>query len=416
MQMTIFWFITAAMILVAIAILAPSLLRSRRSDQLDRDRQNVMIAREHLVELEADLNSGRVTQAQFEQSKLELEQALLIDLDQQVEVDSVRSVSGAGRLTLGSIAIALPLLTLPLYFYLGSPELIQPDPLQTAEVADPHSEGNLPSVDQMLTILVNRLRENPSDTDGWFLLGRTYMAMEDYPKAAATFERLHQLVGDQPVVLLSWADAQSMAQSGNMQGKPTELVSKALELDPTNTTALWLAGMVEDQAGNYSRAVELWERLAPMIENDPRSATRIASLIANARVKGALPVPVIQQSESGPSSGSIQVQVTLSPELADKVTQDWSLFIYARALNGPKMPLAASKHKVGDLPLEVTLDDSSAMMPKLKISNFEQVLVGARISSSGNPIAVSGDLTGEVSPVLVTGDDQVRLVIDKVVP
>lgn len=416
MQMTLFWIITVAMLLIALAILAPSLLGTRRSKQLDRDRQNVMIARERLAELEADLNSGRVTQVQYEQMKLELEQALLIDLEQQTEVATAQNTGAAGRLALGGIVLALPLFSLPLYFYLGSPELIQPGPLQTVQNENPHTEGRLPPVDQMVTALVERLQENPTDAEGWFLLGRTYMVMQDYPRAAATFEKLHQIVGDQPVVLLSWADAQSMAQSGSMQGKPTELVKKALELAPTNTTALWLAGMVEDQAGNHDAAIKLWERLTPLIQDDPRSRERVASLIANARAKGGLTAPVSQQGEIIASSDGIQVQVTLSPEFADKVTQDWSLFIYARAIEGPKMPLAAAKHKVSDLPLEITLDDSSAMMPELKLSNFEQVLVGARISSSGNPIAVSGDLKGEVSPVMVTSDDMVRLVIDRVVP
>lgn len=417
MQMTLFWSITAAMLLVALALLAPSLLRSRRSDQLDRGRQNVLIARERLEELEADLNSGRVTQAQYEQTKVELEQALIFDLDTENVDEPAQRETGPGRMTLAVIAVALPLFTLPLYFTLGSPVLIQPDsPSQTAGGKGPHNESNLPSVEQMLATLVNRLKENPADTDGWYLLGRTYMAMEDYSNAAATFEKMHQLVGDHAVVLLSWADAQSMAQGGNLEGKPAELVRKAIELDPTNTTGLWLAGMVEDQAGNHGKAIEYWERLAPLIEKDPKSSSRIASLIEIARAKAGLPAPVSGESKDRTALNRLQVLVKLAPELAGKAAPDQSLFIYARALKGPKMPLAAARHKVSDLPLEVTLDDSSAMMPKLKLSNFEQVLVGARISSSGNPIAASGDLTGEVSPVMVTGGEQVQVVIDSVVP
>jgi cytochrome c-type biogenesis protein CcmH len=280
----------------------------------------------------------------------------------------------------------------------------------------------MPSVEEMMAALMARLEENPEDSEGWFLLGRSYMALDNYAMASQAFERLHLLVGDDPVVLLSWADAQAMAQKGNLAGKPSELIRKAVKLAPEDTTALWLAGMVEDQSGNHQLAISYWERLEPKIKDDPESRQRIESLLASAREKagsgepagpGSEPVAV---STAATATTGITVRVDLSPEFRGKVGPEESLFIYARALEGPRMPLAAARRKVSDLPLELTLDDSTAMMPAMRLSNFEQVLVGARVSRSGEAMARSGDLSGEVAPVRVGAAGTVDILIDKLVP
>ncbi len=420
--MMLFWTITVAMILAALALLAPSLLRNRQSDSLDRDRQNVVIARERLAELETERSQGILDQAQFEKSKGELELSLLQDLDQKHD-ESVHSGSAAsGRLALGIVAVFVPALTLGLYSYLGTPSLVGPrNPALTAT----HETGKeLPTVEQMMGALTDRLKQNPDDTEGWYLLGRTNMALKDYVGAAAAFEKVHQLVGEEPSVLLAWADAVAMKENGNMRGKPTELIRRAVKLAPDNTTALWLAGMVEEQADNYELAISYWERLAPQVQDDSQASARIATLISKARERlGATAQPAVvapQSAGSGEKSAAtgkgVSVRVSMSPELSGKVGPDEALFIYARALQGPKMPLAAARKKVRDLPITLLLDDVGAMMPAMKISNFEQVVVGARVSRSGGAIARSGDLKGEVSPVDVGMDAVIEIVIDTIVP
>ncbi len=417
--MMLFWIISAALMLVALVILAPALLRSGSSETPDRDGQNVVIARERLAELNTEKEQGNLTEEQFEKSKRELEQALLMDLDQTADKVVVSKASGIGRLTLGAMALLVPALTVGLYYHLGSPDLTRPPEKRLAGAS--HQGDAMPSVEQMMAALMARLKENPEDSEGWFLLGRSYMALDSYAMASQAFEKLHQLVGDDPVVLLSWADAQAMAQSGNLAGKPSELIRKAVKLAPDDTTALWLAGMVENQAGNYELAISYWERLEPKIKDDPESRQRIESLLASAREKAGLetvgassPEPVV--STDAAENGGITVRVELSPEFKGKVGPEESLFIFARALEGPRMPLAAARRKVSDLPLELTLDDSSAMTPAMKLSNFEQVLVGARISRTGEAIARSGDLSGEVAPVSVGTAGVVEVLIDKPVP
>ncbi|MCB1862481.1 MAG: c-type cytochrome biogenesis protein CcmI, partial [Gammaproteobacteria bacterium] len=224
-------------------------------------------------------------------------------------------------------------------------------------------------------------------------------------------------------VLLGWADALAMNANGDMRGKPTELIRRAVKLAPEDTTALWLAGMAEEQAGNPELAIAHWERLVPQIQDDPQASARIAALITNAREKSGVSVQTLaaapEVASSKPSiaaGGGVTGRVSLSPELTGSARPDEPLFVYARALQGPKMPLAAARMQVKDLPLTVLLDDSGAMMPSMKISNFEQVVVGARVSRSGGAITQSGDLKGEVAPVEVGADNVVEIVIDTVVP
>jgi cytochrome c-type biogenesis protein CcmH len=431
--MMIFWTLSAAMILVALAMLAPALLRARKTDALDRDQQNLVIARERLDELHKERASGALSEEQFEQAKQELEQALLLDIDGQTEVAPVAGSKGAGRLSMALLVVLVPALTLTLYFELGSPRLMNlPLPGPTVAHTSGGVQGQMPPMNELVEKLIKRLNENPQDTQGWFLLGRSLMQLRDFPRAARTFENLHQLVGDQPAVLLAWADAQAMAQGGAMRGKPTELVLRAIELEPDNAKGLWLAGMAEEQQGNYAQAIAYWERLKPLLGDDVSSRQEINGMIAAARQKGGVPASVAvaetppevetapiaaEKPKAGADQGAaIRVRISLAPALQEQVKPEESLFIYARALQGPKMPLAAARHQVRDLPLELTLDDAGAMMPAMKLSNFEQVVVGARVSRSGGAIAQSGDLRGEISPVPVSGAGLVEVVIDSPVP
>lgn len=419
--MMLFWIITAVMILTALLLLAPALLRRRQADSLDRNQQNVVIARERLAELEAERDQGTLDQTQFEQAKSELESALLQDLDQKDAETSGKGSEKSGRLALAVVALFVPLLTLGLYAYLGSPELVLP---RNPALAQGHAgDGELPPVEEMVAKLVDRLKQNPEDAQGWYLLGRTNMALKDYATAADAFEKVHGLVGDEPSVLLAWADAMAMRDQGNMQGKAAELIRRAVQLAPDDSTALWLAGMVEEQAGNYAQAILYWERLTPQIADDPQASARIAALIARAKSQGESG----QQLTTGVAEATaadkvaevgkrVNVRVSLSPELSGKAGPEETVFIYARAIQGPRMPLAAQRRQVRELPLSLILDDAGAMLPQMKISNFDQVVVGARISRSGGAIAQSGDLFGEVSEVSVGADTVVDVLIDKVVP
>jgi len=419
--MTTFWLIAAAMIVAALLIVAPALLRRREVAALDRTGQNVQIAQERLQELETDLQNGVLTQEQFDKSRLELEQALLIDIDQPTDKPAVSTVLH-GRFAFVLLALAVPLLSLALYAFLGSPQLVNIDPRMAANAAQ--TGKPLGSVEDMVKGLADRLKENPSDLEGWYLLGRSLMALERYDQAVVAFETAYKLAPDEPQIMLSLADALTLTKKEGATARAKELVNKALAVAPGNPTALWLGGILASSEGRHQEALDLWNKLRPTLDDDPQEQQQLDKFINDARSKlGMEPLAPSAPSVAASAGGnaavgapSIRVKVSLSAELAAKAQPDDLVFIYAKAVQGPRFPLAASRHRVKELPLEITLDDSSAMMPQAKLSGFQQVTVGARVSHSGDPVAKSGDLMGEVSPVAVAPDTAVEVVIKEMVP
>jgi cytochrome c-type biogenesis protein CcmH len=144
--------------------------------------------------------------------------------------------------------------------------------------------GQMPSVDQMVVALQKRLEEQPDDAQGWFLLGRTYMAMEKYPLAAEAYETLLKITGDEATILLSLAEAITFSNGGSMQGRPAELIRKALVISPDNQSAMWMGGLVESQEGNYAKALELWRRLEVEL-SDPGALQNLRKLITEIEKK-----------------------------------------------------------------------------------------------------------------------------------
>ncbi|MEW7975968.1 MAG: c-type cytochrome biogenesis protein CcmI [Candidatus Sedimenticola endophacoides] len=411
--MTTFWIISAAFIVVALAMVAPSLLRGRRAMGIDRNQQNVVIAQERLVELETDLANGVIDSEQFEQTKLELERALLLDLsDEPGEPGQASPLPG--RIALGLLAVLVPALTIGLYQNIGAPEMVGWDASSSAHQQARGSE-RMPTVGEMIGSLTKRLEQDPQDEEGWYLLARTHLISQNYPAAVTAFEKVYELVGEDPSIMLSLADAEAMTRQGDMSGRPTELVRKAVLLSPESVTARWLAAMAEEQAGEPARALEHFQALAPLLDDEPESLIRVQGKIADLRdalgenAGAALP-PI-----AAPAAG-IKVRVTLAEALAAEAEPGQSVFIYAKALEGPAMPLAAQRVKVEELPVEVVLDDSSAMLPQMRLSNYTEVKVGARVSRSGNAVAASGDLAGEVAPVAVAAEGVTEVVIDRRIP
>jgi cytochrome c-type biogenesis protein CcmH len=287
--MSLFWIIAAGMILLAVVMVAPVLLRQRQVRSADRDRQNIAIAREHLAEIESERERGTLSDEEYEQARQELEQALLMDLETAQEpAPQAGGEAVYGRSALGVLALLVPVVALSLYFYLGSPQLLDGGAARQLAAAERSgSSGETPSVEEMVQGLRQRLQENPEDPEGWYMLGRSYMVLERYAEAAEAYEHVHKQVGDHPNVMLALADAQIMAAGGVMAGRPAELIRKSVELAPDNNTALWLAGMVEDEAGNFEQALSYWRMLEPRLQGDAESQTQLRRLIERAEKKMA---------------------------------------------------------------------------------------------------------------------------------
>jgi cytochrome c-type biogenesis protein CcmH len=346
---------------------------------------------------------------------IDLENSLAIDLERQ-QAQQVNQQSGTWLVWL--IVAIVPVVSILLYIKLGAYQVIENPALAQARTQtqsqNPHAGGDTPSMDELIGRLKEHLRDNPQDSQGWFMLGRTMTALQQFDNAVAAFRRSQELTPDQPGIMLALADSLAMVNNGDMSGEPEQLVKRALEVSPNDVTALWLAGLAAEQANRNREAYDYWTRLLPMLDNDPKSASEVKTLLASLKEKQP-DLPDIEVASAPIASEGLKVSVTLDPKLASQVKGDELLFIYAKASSGPPMPLAAKRLKAADLPVEVTLSDQDAMLPQMKLSSFGQVLVGARISHSGNPIAQAGDLFDESGAIdHKTFKDVVHINIDQI--
>ncbi len=420
--MIAFGLIVAAMIAGALLFVLPPLWRRQAAAGPDRDRQNIDIARARLAELEREHARGDISAEELAAEREELEQTLLSDLEATGTATPAAGEPEKGsRWAAVATAVATPVVAVALYLVIGAPQAINPDAAQPAAAATESPHGAMGTLDEMIAGLEQKLEQQPDDLNGWFTLARAYMATGRYADAVSTLEQVHAKAGDHPAVLLSYADALAMSKGGRLSGKPAELIQKALALEPENVTGIWLAGMAADEAGEYETAIGYWQRLLPKLTDDPKSAGEVRSLIARAEEKLGQPVAEAASAAAKPETpaagnATITVKVSLDPALENAVTPTDTVFVFAQAVQGPPMPLAVARHQVKDLPLEVTLDDSMAMMPAMKLSSFPKVRVGARVSKSGNAIPQTGDLSGEVAPVTVAAGSAVDVVIQKRIP
>jgi cytochrome c-type biogenesis protein CcmH len=403
--MIIFVSVAAAMLLVALAGLAWPMLKKSASEAVDRNRQNLDIARERLAELEVEKRADEISDEEFQQVKTEVEKTLADEL--QEEPLERRAGSTAGALGVAAIGVLLPLLTLAFYLAIGSPQLING---ATAQQQDPAPHGEAPgqqSVEQLVQKLAERLQQQPENAEGWFLLGRSYMNLGRYAEAVEAFNRVDELQPDTPAVLLALANAAAMAQGGRIGGRPEELVNRVLAQDGANTVALWLAGIAAEERGEFTKALEYWKRAEPNLEGADREELR-SRMLAVARQAD---ISIDFGDARGESRAAVKVRVSLDPELTAKLSGEETVFIFAKALNGPPMPLAASRHKVRELPLEVTLDDSMAMTPQAKLSSAAQVTISAKISAGGSATPMEGDLVSNSVTVSPSASEPVSLLI-----
>jgi len=431
----LFLLIVSVLILIAFLIVLPPLWRippappfSKRGEKdprpplakggwggfADQDQRNIAIARQRLAELKEQLQAGALTQALYDEQLVELEQALSDDLD----IDShVNEAPSQGRWIALVLVLAIPFVAGSLYWTLGNYQsLTQENQTAAANQAVPELE----KMKSMVAGLAERLKEQPDDAMGWTMLGRSYKYLQQYPQAVDAFEHAYKLIGEQPEIMLLYADALAFSNNEQLAGKPSELVFKALAMEPNNVTGLWLGGMAKAQAGDFAAAMDLWTKLEAQLPQGSEAQREIQVLLAKLATQmpeGAIQAeakPVQPVATLPPSSAvaSIDVQVSLAPELQKSANPGDTVFIYAQALSGPKMPLAIVRKQVSELPLTVNLTDAMAMMPTMKLSNFEQVKLLARISKSGDAMQQPGDLIGIIEQVALTDKSLKKIVIN----
>lgn len=404
-----FWIVVAALMLIAMLILVMPLMRPSGSDSSEqRLAQNIRIAREKKGLLQAQLDSAEIDQQSFDAAYVDLQTALALELD----VDDTVIEKRQGNWMAVLVLVFIPLLSVFLYLSFGQYDVVQnPSLAQRPNQVDQQVVANM-SLDEMLTAIKDKLRDNPEDARGWYALGQTYMGMQQFDEAITAFKRTHDLAGDDPAILFSLADALALKNDGNLLGEPEPLVARGLELAPRYPNGLWLAGLIAEQKDDYRKAHQYWSTLLPLIADDEQSYIEVERLIVMLEQRD----PEIVASATAAASGrSISLTIDIDAGLKSKASPDDAVFIYAKAMQGPPMPLAVKKLQLKDLPMQVTLSDADAMMPTMKLSSFDQVIVGARLSKSGNPVAQSGDFYTERDAIdSANPPAELRLIIDQV--
>jgi cytochrome c-type biogenesis protein CcmH len=344
-----------------------------------------------------------------------------------------RNASSRARwIVAGTLIVLLPVATAALYFTLGRPGAID-----AAQVAAAQRSLTQAQVLALVEKLAQRMKANPEDPKGWALLGRSYAAMGRFQDAADAFAEATQRAPNDAVLLSDYADTLSMAQ-GSLQGKPTELTAQALAIDPHNQKALALAAASTSERHAYDEALRHWRTLAADLPVDSDAAREVAGVIADTLrqrdaaasgdpttasaaaggTRSASPAgapPVASTPPAAATGARISGNVALSVALAARAQPGETVFIYARAVNGPRMPLAVLRTTVRELPRDFVLDDSMAMAPGAGISSAQSVVVEARVSKTGNAMPASGDLIG-TSPPTAPGSANIHVLIDRVVP
>ena len=402
--MTDFWIAASALLLVALAFLLLPILRGRRAQtEEDRTALNVALYEERLAELTAQHAAGTLSDAQLEAGRADAARELLEDTENS---DSPK-IAKLGRSVPLIAAVLVPLVGYGLYMHWGASDKVQ--------MARQFSEQPR-TVEEMTAHLEQAVKEQPDSAEAWYFLGRTYMNQERPADAAKAFARVVELAGRQPELLGQWAQAQYFAGDRQWSEQLQALTDEALQADPQELTSLGLLGIAAYEEGRYQDAVRFWEQLvAALPENDPsREAIRGGIERARQQVDGGSGNAEAGEAPAAASTqaAALQIQVQLDPKVAETVSPEDSVFVFARAVNGPPVPLAAKRLTVGDLPATVTLSDADAMVPSLKISSVEQVTVMARVSRTGD--ATKGEWMGQSEALETRGDkNAVRLTIDR---
>ena len=448
----LFFVLAAGLVVLALGLVAPPLFWPPRGsaaegggDEEARRRENIAAARRRMRELRARRGRGEISEEDFSESRAEIERALLDDLAAESESRVEKIARGRGDLegggdskaysverpavggfrgiwTAAILCAALPVAAGGLYLHLGAPQAIS----GAAPVAA------APSMDVAIAALQGRLEADPADSAGWVLLARSLATVGRFSEAAEAYSRAGALVGGDADILAGEAGARARA-AGRFTGEVLDLLGRALEADGGNATALWLSGLAAAERGEHRAAADFWRRALPGV-GDAEEKEQLRRLIAQAE-SGLVDSEAgegeegagVEDGRAGVEEGGVGVEeggvgveeggvgvevgVSLSPELS--ADSGDVVYVFARAVSGPRIPLAAVKRGAGELPFVLTLTDEMAMTPELKLSQFEEVDIVARISRGGDARAAPGDLVGEVKKVSVRGGGRVGVVIDR---
>lgn len=416
--MTTFIIIAALLVVATVALLFLPLFRGgEKKEATDAAELSMQVLREQMQDIDRAQAAGQMDAATAEKEKRELERRALeenaLNEESAAEEKQVAAtVAGQRKLYIVAAVVAVPLLAGGLYWLLGTPSAVAPG--QGGMPADHAAGGNHSLSPQQIMAMTEKLAEklaaNPNDGEGWLMLGRSYAMIGRHGESAAAFGRAISILPPNAGLYADYADVLAMAQGRRLAGEPEKAIAKSLELDPGNVKGLALSGSAAFERGDYRRAVSEWQKILLLVPPDSNVAQSIKSSIADAQARaGDMPgAPAAQAAMPG---ASVSGSVSLDAKLKDQVAPTDTVFVFARAVDGPRMPLAMKRMTVAQLPTEFSLDDSMSMTPNARLSGVKQVIIGARVSKAGGATPRPGDLEGFSQPVAV-GSKKVAIVID----
>jgi cytochrome c-type biogenesis protein CcmH len=283
----LFWAICGLLILIALAFILPPLLQrpevTPAESNKERREANIAIYRDQLTELETDLQNGIVAKEQYQQDRDEIERRLLEDVKLS-ESDAKTAADFRKRNVVYALAIGLPLAAVLFYLKVGEMKALSPAATAPAASSEMSESTRSPQqIEANVSKLVDRLKANPSDAEGWVMLAHSYSTMERFGEAAGAYARATELQPNNADLWAEYAFASAMANGRNLEGQPMEFVNKALKIDPENLKALQLAGNDAFQRKDYKKAVDYWSRVLKKVPPQSEVAQSIQQRIDEAQ-------------------------------------------------------------------------------------------------------------------------------------
>lgn len=415
--MSMFVVVVALLTLAVLALLLlPLLLREKNQQVGNSGDLSIAVLRDQLTDLEAQRQAGLLDPQVYAEEQAELERRALQD---GAAGRAYKPQATARKRVLAAIiGIAVPALAVGLYALLGTPDSLKPQP--ATDAAGNHSLSPQ-QIQGMAAKLAERLQNNPNDGDGWLMLGRSYTTLGRYAEAAEAFGRATAILPPNATMLADYADIVAMAQGRRFAGEPERIIARALMLDPRHIKSLALSGSAAFERGDFVRAIQDWRTILTLVPADSSAAQSISRSIADAerRLGGsgaqvAAAAPGAAQEGPAVAPAFVSGTVVLAPDLAGKLPADGTLFVFARAVDGSRIPLAMARINAAKLPYAFRLDDTMSMAPNVRLSSAKSVVIGARISRKGDALAQPGDFEGLSAPVSV-GSSNVAVTIGTIV-
>ena len=418
----LFLLLSLALSLLVVLVLAWSVLRAARAATKGGDREHVMshvsVYREQLAELERELAQGSLDQQGFDLSQQELTQRLMEDAPGAATAPAPTAPART-KLLISSLTLTIPVLAFIIYFYVGTPIALDPALLAQANSEEQITPQKLETMAEQLS---QRLEKEPKNAEAWVMLGRIQRALARYEQADAALQKALALERNDDV-MIERAEVLAQKNNGSFKGEAWAIINSVLKANPQNGNALLLAGSAAFSEGRFKEALVYWEKVSGLLPATSPDGPALAEAIDKARERLGLPPLSPAVAGNAPASAGampkpqsdgterLSGRVVLGPELEAQVSPKDTVFIYANAAEGPRMPLAIIRTTVDKLPYDFVLDDSLAMNPQMKLSQVKSVMVRARISKTGNAMPQAGDFGASVGPVTPGSPEKLQLTI-----